>query len=60
MAESFWSTLKTEFYDRKKWASRDETRKAVACWIEIVYNRHRRDSSIGMISPVDFEAPIAE
>ena len=24
MSESFWSTLKTEFYDRKKWATRDE------------------------------------
>lgn len=58
MSESFWSTLKTEFYDRKKWASRDEARKAVARWIEIVYNRRRRHSSIGMVSPVDFEAQI--
>ena len=55
MAESFWSTLKTEFYDRKKWRTRNEARKAVARWIEIVYNRRRRHSSIGMISPVDFE-----
>lgn len=30
VSESFWSTLKTEFYDRKKWASRDEVRKTVA------------------------------
>ena len=55
MAESFWSTLKIEIYDRKKWRTRDEVRKAVARWIEIVYNRRRRHSSIGMISPVDFE-----
>ena len=60
MAESFWSTLETEFYDRKKWRTRDEARKAVACWIEIVCNRRRRHSSIGMISPVDFEAQIAD
>ncbi len=60
MSESFWSTLKTEFYDRKKWATRDEARKAVARWIEIVYNRRRRHSSVGMISPVDFEARIAD
>ena len=60
MSESFWSTLKTEFYDQKKWATRDEARKAVARWIEIVYNRRRRHSSIGMISPVDFEARIAD
>ena len=60
MAESFWSTLKTEFYDRKKWQTRDEARKAVARWIEIVYNRRRRHSSIGMVSPVDFEAQLAD
>ena len=60
MSESFWSTLKTEFYDRKKWATRDEARKAVARCIEIVYNWRRRHSSIGMINPVDFEARIAD
>lgn len=42
MAESFWSTLKTEFYNRRKWRTRDEARKAVARWIEIVYNLLRR------------------
>lgn len=42
MAESFWSTLKTEFYDRKRWSTRDASRKAVAYWIEVVYNRRRR------------------
>ena len=42
MAESFWSTLKTEFYDRKRWPTRDAARKAVAYWIEAVYNRRRR------------------
>jgi len=51
MSESFWSTLKTEFYDRKKWPSRNEARKAVARWIEIVYNRRHRHSAIGMVSP---------
>ena len=55
MAESFWSTLKTEFYDRKRWATRDAARKAVAYWIEVVYNRRRRHSALGMASPVDFE-----
>ena len=59
MTVSFWSTLKTEFYDRKKWATRDEGRKAVARWIEIVCNRRRRRSAIGMVSLVDFESRIA-
>ncbi|AGG65865.1 transposase [Corynebacterium callunae DSM 20147] len=55
MAESFWSTLKTEFYDRRKWVTRNEARREVARWIEIFYNRQRRHSSIGYQSPVDFE-----
>ncbi len=52
MAESFWSTLKTEFYDRKRWPTRDAARKAVAYWIEVVYNRRRRHSSLGEVPPV--------
>lgn len=56
MAESFWSTLKTEFYNRRRWRSRDEARRAVASWIEVFYNRQRRHSSLGYISPCDFEA----
>jgi putative transposase len=54
-AESFWSTLKTEFYNRRSWATKTEARLAVAAWIEERYNRTRRHSSIGMISPVRFE-----
>ena len=54
-AESFWSTLKTEFYNRRTWATKAEARLAVGAWIEERYNRIRRHSSIGMISPVRFE-----
>ena len=54
-AESFWSTLKTEFYNRHHWPSKAEARQAVGAWIEERYNRLRRHSSLGMISPVRFE-----
>lgn len=54
-AESFWSTLKTEFYNRRTWPTKAEARLAVGAWIEDRYNRRRRHSSIGMISPVRFE-----
>jgi len=54
-AESFWSTLKTEFYNRRHWPSRAEARLAVGAWIEERYNRTRRHWAIGMISPVRFE-----
>jgi putative transposase len=54
-AESFWSTLKTEFYNRRRWPTKTEARQAVGTWIEERYNRKRRHSAIGMISPVRFE-----
>jgi transposase InsO family protein len=54
-AESFWSTLKTEFYDRHHWTTKHEAKQAVGAWIEERYNRKRRHSAIGMISPVRFE-----
>jgi putative transposase len=54
MAESFFATLKTEFYYRRVWPTRHGAKMAVGAWIEDRYNR-RRHSSIGQISPVKFE-----
>jgi transposase InsO family protein len=54
-AVSFSSTLKTEFYNRRTWPTKAEARLAVGAWIEDRYNRRRRHSAIGMISPVRFE-----
>ena len=54
-AESFFATLKTEFYNRYHWASKSAAKTAVGRWIEERYNRLRRHSSIGMLSPVRFE-----
>ncbi len=54
-AESFWSTFKTEFYNRHHWATKAEAKTASARWIEERYNRQRRHSSIGMLTPVRFE-----
>jgi putative transposase len=53
--ESFWSTLKTEFYNRHEFATRPDAIHAVSTWIETVYNRRRRHSSLGMTNPVAFE-----
>lgn len=55
MAESFFATLKTEFYYRRIWPTKTAARLAVGAWIEDRYNRRRRHSSIGQISPVAFE-----
>lgn len=53
--ESFWSTLKTEFYNRRYFTTRIEAVAAVSTWIDTVYNRRRRHSALGYIDPVSFE-----
>src|SRR5450631_22159 len=55
MAESFFATLKTEFYYRRIWPTKKRARIEVGKWIEDRYNRRRRHSSIGQITPVAFE-----
>ena len=54
--ESFWGTLKTELVYHEKYATREEARQSIFEYIEVFYNRVRRHSSIGYISPESFEA----
>ena len=53
VAESFFATLKTELGD--KFASRRAAQRELFDYIEIFYNRRRRHTSIGSISPVQAE-----
>ena len=55
MAESFFATLKTEFYTRRVWPTTARAAREVGAWIEDRYNRRRRHSSISQLSPVEFE-----
>jgi transposase InsO family protein len=55
MAESFFATLKTEFYYRRVWATKARATRDVGAWIEQRYNRSRRHSALGQLSPVEFE-----
>lgn len=59
-AETFWSTLKSEFYDRRRWHTKAEARLAVGAWIEDRYNHRRRHSAIGMLSPVRYEHTLTQ
>ena len=54
-AESFFSTLKLEHTYRHDFADHDQARQQTFEWIEAFYNLRRRHSSIGYLSPVDFE-----
>ncbi|MBK9125338.1 MAG: IS3 family transposase [Chloroflexi bacterium] len=54
MQESFWGTLKTECADRP-FPTRAAARKAIFEYIEVWYNRQRRHSALGYLSPADFE-----
>jgi putative transposase len=53
--ESFFSTLKTERLGRRQYRTRNELRADVFDYIERFYNTKRRHSTIGYISPVQFE-----
>ena len=58
VAESFFGTLKTELVHRTRYRTRAEARASVFEWIECWYNRRRRHSSLGYLSPEAFEAQI--
>jgi putative transposase len=53
--ESFFSSLKTERAARKLYRTRDEARADVFDYIERFYNPKRRHSTIGYMSPMEFE-----
>ena len=53
--ESFFSTLKTERIARKVYRTRDQARAEVFDYIERFYNPKRRHSTLGYLSPIDFE-----
>ncbi len=55
LAESFFASLETELIDRSSWATHSEARAAVFDWIERFYNPVRRHSSLGQLSPAEYE-----
>ena len=55
VCESFFATLKKELTRRRSWPTRRELATAVFVWIEGWYNRRRLHSTLGYLSPVDYE-----
>jgi len=55
VAESFFSTLKTELLPAQAFRTRDQAKALVFEYIEVWYNRQRRHSTLGYVSPAQFE-----
>jgi len=55
MAESFFATLEREVLHRRRFKSQAEAKMAIFDWLEGWYNPHRRHSSLGYRSPVNYE-----
>ena len=53
--ESFWGTLKTELVNHERYGTREQARASVFEYVEVFYNRHRLHSSLGYLSPEQFE-----
>src|SRR3954452_18381386 len=54
--ESFFSLLQKNVLDRRRWDTREELRIAIVTWIERTYHRRRRQSGLGRLTPIEFEA----
>jgi transposase InsO family protein len=55
VAERFFATLEFELIMRNDWHTREEARRATFQYIETSYNRRRRHSTLGYVSPAEYE-----
>ena len=55
VTESFFATLECELLDRHRFRTRTEARVAVFDYLEGFYNPRRRHSTLGYLSPTDYE-----
>jgi hypothetical protein len=55
VCESFFASLKKELTRRRSWPTRRELQTATFAWIEGWYNRSRLHSTLGYLSPADYE-----
>lgn len=55
VSESFFASLKKELVYQTRYATREEARQSIFQWIEVFYNRVRLHSTLGYVSPEQFE-----
>jgi putative transposase len=53
--ESFFSLLQNNVLNRHSWSTREKLQIAIVTWIETTYHRRRRQTSLGRLTPVEFE-----
>ena len=53
---SLFSLLQKNVLNRRSWTTRDQLRLAIVTWIERTYHRRRRQSRLGRLTPIEFEA----
>jgi putative transposase len=53
--ESFWSRVQTELLNRRRWETRIELADALFEYLEMFHTRCRRHSSLGMLTPIEYE-----
>ena len=53
--ESFWGTLKTELVNHEDYQTREQATASIFEYVEVFYNRQRLHSSLGYLSPEQFE-----
>ena len=55
VAESFFASYKKELIHTRPWPTRTTLKKATFTWIEEYYNRARRHSTLGYLTPAEYE-----
>jgi putative transposase len=60
VAESFFATLEFELIMTARWETRTDARRAIFRYIETWYNRERRHSTLGYVSPAAYETRLAD
>ncbi len=53
--ESFFASLKRELVHDEQYTTREQARASIFEYVEVFYNRVRRHSSLGFLSPVEYE-----
>jgi transposase InsO family protein len=53
--ESFWGRMQTELLNRQRWKTRIDLASGIFDYLEIFHNRQRRHSSLGELTPIEYE-----